>query len=154
MTHVATTKDWDAKHKLSEADQADPAKQAERAAGIEKQFRENLRGSEEQFVRLFGGGIGQPQTDFFATPEQGLFYENSGVVRGWAGILASRAAALPDAQATAEEVYLATLTRLPDDAEIALLTATLAKRPPEKKTEALSDFVWALLTSTEFRFAH
>ena len=54
----------------------------------------------------------------------------------------------------AEEVYLATLTRLPDDAEIAVLAATLAARPPEKKTEALGDFAWALLTSTEFRFAH
>jgi hypothetical protein len=154
MTREATTKDWDAKHKLSEADQADPAKQAARAAGIEKQTRDNLRGSEEQFVRLFGGAAGQPQTDFFATPEQGLFYENGGVLRGWASVLASRASALPEPKAMAEEVYLATLTRLPEDVEVAVLQATLAARPPEKKTEALGDFVWALLTSTEFRFAH
>lgn len=151
---TAATKEWDAKNKLSEADQDDQEKQAARAAGIEKLVREKVRGQEDQFVRFFGGAAGQPQTDFFATPEQALYFENGGVIRGWASTLANRAAALPDPKAMAEEVYLATLTRLPDDAEIAVLAATLAARPPEKKTEALGDFAWALLTSTEFRFAH
>lgn len=154
MTRTATAKDYEAKHKLSEADQADPAKLAARAAAIEKLFRDNLRSQEDQFVRFFGGAAGQPQTDFFATPEQALYFENGGVVRGWAGILASRAALLPDAKARAEEVYLSTLTRLPDDAEVALLARTLAAHPPEKRTEPLGDLAWALLTSTEFRFAH
>jgi hypothetical protein len=153
-TRAAITKDWDTKNKFSEADQADPVKQAARTAAIEKLFRENVRGLEEQFVRFFGGAAGQPQTDFFATPEQALYFENGGIVRGWIAPLAARAAALPDAKAMAEELYLATLTRLPDDAETALLAARLAARPPEKKTDALGDFAWALLTSTEFRFAH
>ena len=51
-------------------------------------------------------------------------------------------------------MYLSTLTRLPSDAEVAELTSTLAARPPEKKTEALTDFAWALLSSNEFRFVH
>jgi hypothetical protein len=154
VLRAAMTKDWDAKHKLSEADQADSAKQAERTAAIEKLVRENVRGSEEQFVRLFGGAAGQPQTDFFATPEQGLFFENSGVLRGWTNGLANRVATLPDPKAIAEEIYLSTLTRLPDQSEIATLEKMLGARPPEKKIEALGDSVWALLTSTEFRFAH
>jgi hypothetical protein len=54
----------------------------------------------------------------------------------------------------AEEIYLATLTRLPDAAEIAEVAATIAARPPEKKAEALGDFAWALLASLEFRFVH
>ena len=151
---TAATAEWDKKSKLSDADKTDPAKQAERAAGIEKLFREKLRGQETQFVKFFGGAAGQPQTDFFATPEQALYFENGGVIRQWAASLATRAAALPDAKAMAEEIYLATLTRLPDAAEVAELGATLAARPPEKKADALGDFAWALLASLEFRFIH
>ncbi len=151
---TAATKEWDAKNKQSEADQEDPEKQAARAAGIEKLYRDKLRPTEDQFVRFFGGAAGQPQTDFFATPEQALYFENGGVIRGWANTLANRAAALPDPKAMAEEVYLATLTRLPDEAEVATLAATVASHPPEKKAEALGDVAWALLSSIEFRFAH
>jgi hypothetical protein len=154
VLRTAATSEWDAKNKLSDADKADPAKQAARAAAIEKLFRDKVRGPEDQFVRFFGGAAGQPQTDFFATPEQALYFENGGVVRQWAATLASRAAALPDPKAMAEEVYLATLTRPPADTEVAELSATLAARPPEKKAQVLGDIAWALLTSTEFRFLH
>ena len=148
------TKEYDTKNVMSDADKADPAKQAARAAGIEKSFRDQFRAHEDQFARSFGGAAGQPQTDFFATPEQALYFENGGTVRGWTGILAGRAAALPDLKSEAEEIYLSILTRLPDEIEIAELTATLTARPPEKKIEALNDYAWALLTSTEFRFQH
>lgn len=153
-TRAGATSEWDAKNKLSDAEKEDPAKLAARAAGIEKLFREKMRGQEDQFVRFFGGGAGQPQTDFFATPEQALYFENGGVIRSWATTLANRAAKLPDTKAMAEEVYLSTLTRLPDEGEIAGLTSTIAAHPPEKKAEALGDVAWALLTSIEFRFAH
>lgn len=146
--------EWDAKNPLSDADKARSAKQAGRTAAIERLFREKIRGHEDQYVRSFGGAPASPQTDFFATPEQALYFENAGVLRSWAGGLAGRIAALPDAKAMAEELYLSTLTRLPAEAEITDLSAAVAARPPEKKTEALADFAWALLTSTEFRFAH
>ncbi|MDB6151570.1 MAG: smc 4 [Chthoniobacteraceae bacterium] len=151
---VAAANEWDAKNKLSDADKADPAKTAERAAAIEKLFREKIRGYENQFVRSFGGAAGQPQTDFFATPEQALYFENGGVTRQWAASLASRAAGLPEPKTIAEELYLSTLTRMPSESEVAELAATVAARPPEKKSEALTDYAWALLTSTEFRFLH
>ena len=117
-------------------------------------LRDKLRGHEEQFVRSFGGAAGAPQTDFFATPEQALYFENGGVVRQWAAGLAGRAAAIPEPKAMADELYLSMLTRMPADAEVAELAATLAARPPEKKAEALTDYAWALLTSVEFRFSH
>ena len=119
-----------------------------------KLLRDKVRAQEEAFVRFFGGGAGQPQTDFFATPEQALYFENGGVVRQWAASLATRAAKLSDPKAMAEEVYLSTLTRMPEPAEVAEVTAALDARPPEKKAEALGDFAWALLSSTEFRFGH
>jgi hypothetical protein len=146
-------REWETKNKFTEADKANPAKVKERDAGAEALYRERLRGQETQFVRFFGGAPGQPQTDFFATPEQALYFENGGVVRNWASVLANRAAALPDPRAMAEELYLSILTRLPDAAEVAELSATLAKRPADQKSKVLGDAAWALLTSVEFRFS-
>ena len=151
---AAAASEWDAKNKLSPADTADPAKQAARTAGIGQLLRDKLRPQETVFVRFFGGAPGQPQTDFFATPEQALYFENGGVIHQWAANLATRAAALPDARAMAEEIYLSTLTRMPDAGEVADLAAMLAAHPPEKTAEALGDLAWALLTSNEFRFVH
>ena len=147
-------KEWDEKNKWTDADKADAAKVAARDVAIEKLFREKIRPHEDQFVRSFGGAAGTPQTDFFATPEQALYFENGSVLRPWAANLAARAAGIPETKAMAEELYLSTLTRMPADAELAELTATLAARPPEKKAEALTDYVWALITSVEFRFSH
>jgi hypothetical protein len=151
---AAAVAEWDGKNKLSEADQQNPAKQAERTAAIDKLYREKIRGYEAQFVRSFGGAPGQPQTDFFATPEQALYFENGNVVRSWAAGLANKAAAAPDPNATAEELYLSILTRTPSSGEAAEVAATIKAVPPEKKAQALTDYAWALLTSVEFRFSH
>jgi hypothetical protein len=146
--------EWDKKNPLTDAEKSDPSKQAARNAAIAKALTDKVRAHEDQYVRSFGGAAGQPQTEFFATPEQALYFENGGVLRGWSAILSARLAAIADAHAMAEELYLSTLTRMPSEPEIADLNAALAKRPPDKKTEVLSDAVWALLTSNEFRFAH
>ena len=147
-------KEWDEKNKWTDADKADPAKVAAREVGIEKLFREKLRGHEDQYVRAFASAAGTPQTDFFATPEQALYFENGSVLRPWAANFANRAAAIPEPKAMAEELYLSTLTRMPTEAEVAELSATIAARPPEKKAEVLTDYAWALITSVEFRFSH
>lgn len=149
---AGAVREWETKNKFTEADKANPAKVKERDAGAEALFRERLRGQETTFVRFFGGAPGQPQTDFFATPEQALYFENGGTVRGWASALANRAAGLPDAKAMAEELYLSTLTRLPAPAETAELAAALEKSPADQKARLLGDAAWALLTSVEFRF--
>ena len=147
-------KEWDEKNKWTDADKADVAKVAAREVGIEKLFREKLRGHEDQYVRAFGSAAGTPQTDFFATPEQALYFENGSVLRPWAAGLAARVAAIPEPKAMAEELYLSTLTRMPTDGEVTEIATTLAARPPEKKNEALTDYAWALITSVEFRFSH
>ena len=122
-----------------------------REAGIEKLFREKLRGHEDQYASFRQRGR-HAANGLFATPEQALYFEN-GSVRVH-GRNQARAAAIPEPKAMAEELYLATLTRMPADAEVAELAATIAARPPEKKAEALTDYTWALITSVEFRFAH
>jgi hypothetical protein len=148
------TTEWDQKNPLNEADKANPAKQAERAAAIQKAFREKLRPHEDQYVRVFAGSPGQPQTDFFATPEQALYFENGGVLRSWTSTLAARLAALKEPRAIAEELYLTTLTRFPEETEARDVSSAISTQPPEKLNAALSDLAWALITSNEFRFAH
>ena len=54
----------------------------------------------------------------------------------------------------AEELYLTTLTRLPDESETRDVSATISAQPPEKLNGTLSDMAWGLITSNEFRFSH
>jgi hypothetical protein len=151
-------KEWDEKNKPADADKADPAKLAARAAGIESLTRDKMRGHEEQFVRLFAASAGQPQNDFFATADQVLYFENAGNIRAWSGVgggnLGERLGKLTDSKALAEELYLSILTRLPDAEEANDIAAMLDARPKEQRNAVISDAIWALLCSTEFRFRH
>jgi hypothetical protein len=150
--------EWDGKNKPSDADKADPAKQAARLLAIETLTNEKIKPHTDQFVRLFANSAGQPQNDFFATADQVLYFENAGSLRAWThpsgNNLAARLTKLTEAKAVAEELYLGVLTRLPTAAEANDIAAVLASQPAEKKTAAISDALWGLLTSTEFRFRH
>jgi hypothetical protein len=54
-----------------------------------------------------------------------------------------------------EALFLATLSREPDDDERAMFTEALAEcKEPKDRSAALSDMFWALLNSTEFAFNH
>lgn len=91
------------------------------------------------------------------TLRSSLFFRNSDFVQ-WAlrsrtGNLIERASKLDDSGAMAEELYLATLTRLPDGDEKASFNMWMEKRSADKD-KALGDFAWALLSSTEFFVNH
>ena len=122
------------------------------ASGFDK-----LKGNVAKFVTLFGPGAGQPQHEFFATVDQALFFSNGGELRGWlapgGGNLADRLMKIDDPKALTEELYLSVLTRLPADDEAADVASYLATRPKEKSA-VVQEMVWALITSTEFRFNH
>jgi hypothetical protein len=154
----SAAKEWDDKNKPSDADKADPAKQAARLKGIADVLTEKLRPQEKEFVRLFANSAGQPQNDFFATADQVLYFENAGTIRSWTNPggnnLAARLTKISDPKALADELYLSVLTRHPSDEECRDIASLLSSRPPDKKSSALSDAIWALLTSTEFRFRH
>ena len=133
----------------------DPALARTREVKVEQQLNEIMRGNVAQFVNLYGASAGQPQDDFFATPDQALFVANGGTVIGWSasGQLAQRLAALTDPKAFAEELYLSTLTRRPTDAELNEVSQALASRQAERPN-AIRDLIWSLVTSVEFRFNH
>ena len=122
---------------------------------VQQQLNEIMRGNVAPFVSLYGASAGQPQDDFFATPDQALFVANGGTVIGWAagGQLAQRLAPLTDAKAFAEELYLSTLTRRPNEAELNEVSQYLASRPTQR-SNAIRELVWSLVTSAEFRFNH
>ncbi len=134
-----------------------PAPEAERAAFVENSVAVKLGANEAPFVKVFGGGPGQPQDEFYATVDQALFLENGGLVRGWlapvGGNLTDRLMKLDDPKELARELYLTMFTRPPSNREADEVARYLGARP-QAKLMAIQELVWATLTSVEFRFKH
>ena len=133
----------------------DAVKLSARDVQLEGLLHEKNRGNLNVFVSMYAQSAGQPQDDFFATPDQALFVANGGSVVGWAagGQLAQKLNPMEDPKALAEELYLTVLTRRPTEAEVNEAIQQLAARPTEKPV-VVRDMVWALVTSAEFRFNH
>jgi hypothetical protein len=155
-----SAREWDEKNPAptDPAAAQDSARTATRAAAIEALTEEKVRPHEDQFVRLFGNGAGSPQTDFFATSDQALYFENAGALRSWTqpggGNLAERLAAITEPAALAHELFLSVLSRPPSPEETAQILSHFSTHPADQKPAALSDALWALLTSAEYRFKH
>lgn len=133
------------------------AKPAEPIPSVDALFEQKIRGNTDQFVRLFGSGTGQPQSGFFATADQALYFENADVPRAWlvggGSSLVEHLMKLNDPTTVARDLYLGILTRIPTGEEAAAAVAHLESRG-DQKLEAIQDLGWALLTSSEFRFNH
>jgi hypothetical protein len=131
--------------------------EAERSGFVESFVQGKLGGNEGAFVKVFGGGPGQPQDEFYATVDQALFLENGGLVRGWlapaGGNLADRLMKLADSKELARELYLSMFTRPPTERETDEIVRHLSARP-QARLAAIQEIVWAMLTSVEFRFKH
>jgi hypothetical protein len=140
---------------LNEKPETAELDEAARAVAVEKGVYAKLQGSVTQFVRLFGGGPGQPQNEFFATVDQALFFANGSQLNSWlapsGNNLTQRLLQLEDPAAMADELYLTVLTRRPTQAEREWIAAALAEHP-DAKGELVKELAWALLTSAEFRF--
>lgn len=110
------------------------------------------------FQKAFAAALANPakEPELAANPSlrSALFLRNSDHVQ-WAlkpraGNLIDRLAKLPE---PSEELYLTILTRLPDADETKQLHDWLAKHG-SNKTQALGDYAWALISSTEFFVNH
>jgi hypothetical protein len=134
---------------------------AERTAlgkgATEAALEAKLAGNVALFVATFGGKPGQAQDNPEATLDQALFLSNGKLVRGCltprAGNLTGRLAALKEADAVAEELYLSVLTRTPTGDERKEV-ADYLKGHAADRAAALQELAWALLASAEFRFNH
>ena len=148
----------DKKLPLDDKNPKDPKRLAERERAVEAFIYDKLKGNVRAFVKLFGHAAGQPQSDFFATVDQALFFANAGTLQSWlspsGGSLTDRLNKFDDPNEIAEELYISVLTRRPSKEETADVAQYLADRPAEKRVDALKEMAWALLTSAEFRFSH
>jgi len=141
---------------LTEELKKDPAALAARASLLEQRAWDKLKGNLGSYVAMYGGAPGQPQTDFYASPDQALFTANGSAINSWVapagGNAAERIIKATDPRVAAEELYLGVLTRMPTDDEVNEVTAFLAARPD--RSRAAQELVWGLLSSAEFRFNH
>ncbi len=145
--------DFNKKNPLKEGAKEDAARQAARAKHVEKFVYDKLKGNTGNFIKLFGGAAGEPQTDFYATADQALFFTNGSTIRSWLNTLSARLVKITEPKPLAEELYLTILTRRPTTAET-VLVEKLIVAAPKQKSAAISDIAWGLLTSSEFRFNH
>lgn len=108
------------------------------------------------FLRMYGSRPGETDDGFVSTLDQTLFVKHGGHIRNLiaprTGSLVERAAKLAEPSRVAEELYLTVYTRLPNDEERRDIEDTL--RTATNRTNALTDIVWAMLASAEFRFNH
>jgi hypothetical protein len=137
---------------LTEASEVDRPRVVARLAEP-RQFAQ-LRGDFTAIVNLYGT---LPGDDFQATVNQSLFLGNGSQVDKWLGAgkggLAERLTAIDDSAKLAEELYLSVLTRMPAEEEAADVGQYLDGRT-EDRAAAIGELVWALVSSTEFRFNH
>ncbi len=110
-----------------------------------------------QFVSAFASIAGRPEGDFQASLPQALYLANHAPLIEWlqpeSGNLIEWLLARDDPRVVAEEAYLAIFSRLPSEAEVAMVTQHFQARDPERPT-AVTELIWALLASSEFRFNH
>ncbi len=139
---------------LTDEQKNDPAVMRARAIEVEQKAYDKLKGNIGSFVQIYGGGPGQPQNDFYASPDQALFTANGGAINSWVapagGNVTERIMTAADPKLAAEELYLSMLTRMPTEEEVSEATAFLAARPD--KPRAAQELVWGLISSAEFRF--
>ncbi|MFO0428244.1 MAG: DUF1549 domain-containing protein [Planctomyces sp.] len=139
---------------LTDAQKNDPVAVATREFEVEQRVYDKLQGYVDIYVSFYGGGPGQPQGDFYASPDQALFTSNANEINGWvvpAGDNASeRIVKTQDAGLAAEELYLGVLSRMPTDEEKIDVRDFLAAR--SDRSLAARELMWALISSAEFRF--
>jgi hypothetical protein len=111
----------------------------------------------ERFLAAYANPPKEPEGELAPSVKAALFLLNDGVVLGWLnprpGNLVDRLGQLSDPEQTAEELYLAVLTRFPTPEERAEVAAFLSAHA-DQRPKALGQLAWALLASTEFCVNH
>lgn len=108
------------------------------------------------FIEALANDAREPEEDVMSSVKGALFWRNDdriqNVLRPRPGNLLDRLLHMPGVDQAVEELFLAALSRLPDDVERAEVTAFL--NASDRKETAVRDVVWALLASVEFYVNH
>jgi hypothetical protein len=125
-----------------------------RSMQVEMRMVKDAAGLLRSAAELFGDSLTE---GFQASVNQALYFGNAADIQGQLAPsgqnLVATLATMSDASAVADEAYCAVLSRLPTAEERADVAAFLAPRSADRPV-ALSELVWALVSSNEFRFNH
>lgn len=120
-------------------------------------FPENFPDVMKLFVGVFSNPPGEAEVDFTPSMSHALFLMNERMILDWlkprSGNLVERLTALDEAASVADELYVSVLTRRPTAEEVAEVAEYLGHFK-DRRTEALGELVWALVSSAEFRTNH
>lgn len=146
---IANEKRLSAEQLLSSVLVATGSRDKPREADIEK-----LRTA---FVKAFANVPQDPEVEFSPSLKSSLFVLNDPAVLDCLtpqpGNLVERLLKMTDSAALANELYFTVLTRQPTDEERTAVADYLSKNP-ERRSAAVTNLTWALLTSTEFCLNH
>jgi hypothetical protein len=108
------------------------------------------------FIRMFGTRPGEPEEGFLATLDQTLFIKHGAHLRNMiavrTGNLLDRTSKLTEPNVIADELYLGIYSRFPTDEERKDMGEVL--KGTMNRQAILSEVIWAMLASAEFRFNH
>ncbi len=118
---------------------------------------DNLHDTMTLFTNVFGNPSGEAEVVFQPSMGQSLFLMNEPLLLSWLkpqnDNLIDRLAKQKDSSLVAEQLYLGILSRQPDKEEKTFVAEHLEQNAA-RRTEAISQFAWALLSSAEFRLNH
>jgi hypothetical protein len=118
---------------------------------------DELKSTLKDFISNFGNSPKEPETEFTPSVKGALYLMHEERVQKYlspgAGTLIDVLAKEPDNQAALDRLFLSVLTRKPTGEEQSELLSFLEKNKA-RRSEALTNLAWAMLTSTEFVVNH
>lgn len=111
----------------------------------------------QRFLKAFANPPREPEGEFAPSVKAALFLMHDPSLQGWLmpeeGRLIARVCMQTDHNLVVEELYLATLGRLPTELEKSEINELL-NVTPDRKEATLRNAIWALIASTEFCVNH
>ena len=133
---------------------ANDAQKIERENRAVRGAIDKLRGNIDIFSNLYSSGVGQTSDEFFASPDQALYFANGGAVHSWAGPngsnVSSRVLQATDPLLGAKQLYIALLSREPSAIEQQFIVEQLASAG-DSRPAVIQELVWSILAGAEYR---
>jgi multidrug efflux pump subunit AcrA (membrane-fusion protein) len=146
--HTELNKQGELPADANEAQKMEREKRAVRGA-IDK-----LRGNIDVFSNLYSSGVGQTNDEFFASPDQALYFANGGSIHAWAGPsgsnISSRVFQATDPHLGAKQLYTALLSREPTAIEQQFIVEQL-NSAGDSRPAVIQELVWSILAGAEYR---
>ena len=117
----------------------------------------NLQDTMTLFVSVFGSPPGVAEVEFQPSMGQALFLMSEKLILEWLkpreGRLIRKLEMIEDDAQVAKELYVTVYSRYPTAEEAAVVEEFLQGNS-QRRTDAIAEFAWAMITSAEFRLNH